>query len=117
MRYLLFTDEADWPAGGMDGDAAFKRDFLRNRRADPAGRSLKDFNLKSRLFEYRCSYMIYSDSFQGLTSDMKLRVSRHLNAAVSGRAPELVPANMSAAERTAIREILRATLPEFTKGW
>jgi hypothetical protein len=58
VRYLLFAEEPALPAGGVEGDAAFKTDFLASRRAIPAGASLKDFDLKTRLFRYRCSYMI-----------------------------------------------------------
>ena len=32
VRYLLFADEAPLPAGGVDGDPAYKAAFLRNRK-------------------------------------------------------------------------------------
>ena len=34
-RYLLFAEEVQLPAGGVEGDAAFKADFLRTRRVAP----------------------------------------------------------------------------------
>jgi len=72
----------------VEGDAVFKTDFLRNRR-EIKGASLKDFDLRSRLFKYRCSYMVYSTVFAGLPPLMKERIYRRLGAAcraVSGRA-------------------------------
>src|SRR5262249_5890809 len=49
-RYLLFVDEVPLP-GRVEGDAAYKADFLRTRRATASGDSLKDFDLLTRLFK------------------------------------------------------------------
>jgi hypothetical protein len=65
-RYLLFADEAPLPPGGIKPDSACQADFLANRRRDAEGASLKDLDLETRMFKYRCSYMIYSPAFQGL---------------------------------------------------
>lgn len=114
-RYLLFVDEASLPEVGIGGDPAFKHDFLDGKRTDSQGRSLKDFELRARLFRYRCSYMIYSPLFQGLPVLLKAQVYEYLDEALSGRAPgfEHIPL----AERTAIRSILEQTLPDLADGW
>ena len=93
------------------GDADYRTAFLRNRRATTDGRSLKDFDLNTRLFKYRCSYMIYSPVFEGLPMLVKQRVFARMNGALTGQDPEF--AYLPAAERQAIREILRATLEPF----
>ncbi len=54
-RYLLFVDEAPLPPGGVEGDAAYKADFLRTRRMTAEGVSLKDFDLRTRLFTHPAS--------------------------------------------------------------
>jgi hypothetical protein len=117
VRYLLFADEPALPTGGIEGDAAFKTDFLANRRAIPAGASLKDFDLKTRLFRYRCSYMIYSSVFQGLPETMKQRVYRALREALDPQRADRQFAYLPAQEKQAIRTILKGTLPGLPTGW
>lgn len=110
VRYTLFADEVALPAP-VQGDAAFKRDFAANRRAAANGSSLKDFDLQSRLFRYRCSYMIYSPTFAGLPEMLKAAVLRQLSTALTAADTEYV--YLSVAEKTTVREILAETLPEF----
>jgi hypothetical protein len=117
VRYLLFADEPALPTGGIEGDAAFKADFLANRRAIPAGASLKDLELKTRLFRYRCSYMIYSTVFQGLPDLMKQRVYRGLRDALDPQRAGREFAYLTAVEKQAIRTILKGTLPGLPPGW
>ena len=109
-RYLLFADEVPLPPGGVIGDADYRKAFVQNRRATTDGRSLKDFDLTTRLFKYRCSYMIYSPVFEGLHPLVKQRVIVRMNDALNGKESEF--AYLPSAERQAIREVLRGTLPE-----
>jgi hypothetical protein len=115
-RYLLFADEAPLPPGGVEGDASFKADFLRNRRPVD-GLSLKDFDLRTRLFRHRCSYMIYSPVFTGLPREFKLRVYRRMGYALDERAKDKEYAYLPAAEKQAIRNILKGTLKDLPAGW
>ena len=114
-RYLLFADEAPLPRQ-IAGDAVFQKDFLRNRRA-VGGASLKDFELQTRLFRQRCSYMIYSAAFQGLPPAMKQHVYRRLWEALNTAKPDPEYAYLPAGEKHAIRAILRGTLPDLPGGW
>ena len=108
-RYILFADEVALPPDGVTGDADYRNAFLHNRRIAGEGRSLKDLDLTTRLFKYRCSYMIYSPVFEGLHSLVKQRVFARMNDALNGKDAEFT--YLPSAERQAIREILRATLP------
>ena len=110
-RYILFADEVALPSGGVIGDADYRKEFAHNRRATADGRSLKDFDLQTRLFSFRCSYMIYSPVFEGLPMLVKQRVFARMNDALSGKESEF--AYLPASERQTIQQILRATLPEF----
>ena len=101
----------------MDGDAAYKADFLRTRRATADGLSLKDFDLRTRLFTHRCSYMIYSPVFGGLPPEMKQRVYRRLDAALSLERPDKDYSYLPASEKQAIRVILKATLTDLPVEW
>lgn len=115
-RYLLFADEATLPSGGVQGEDAFKVDFLKTRRAVD-GESLKDFDLRTRLFKHRCSYMIYSAAFRGLPSAVKGRVFARLASALSEATPDAEFAYLLADEKRAIRRILRGTLPDLPATW
>jgi hypothetical protein len=116
-RYLLFADEAPLPTGGVEGDAAYKADFLRTRRAAANGASLKDFDLRTRLFRHRCSYMIYSPVFTGLPAPMKQAIYRRLREALSVERPDREYAYLPAVEKQIIRGILRATLKDLPAGF
>ncbi len=112
-RYILFADEAPFPPEGIEPDAACRRDFQRNRRTSPDGASLKDLDLRTRLFKYRCSYMIYSPVFEGMPAELKGRVYRSLKDALRVDPPASDYGHLPAAEKDAIRSILKATLPDW----
>jgi len=116
-RYLLFADEAPFPSGGVEGDATYKADFLANRRAATGKISLKDFDLRTRLFTHRCSYMIYSPVFAGLPSEMKLRVYRRMGEALQMEKPDKEFDYLPPGEKKAIRSILKTTLADLPPGW
>ena len=115
-RYLLFADEAPLP-GSVEGDAAYQADFLRTRRATASGISLKDFELRTRLFKHRCSYMIYSPVFSGLPPEMKQRIYRRMSEALNVEKPDREFAYLSASEKKTIRQILQATLTDLPRDW
>lgn len=108
---LLFQGEAPLPAG-LEGAAGFQQAFQRNARRTPEGRSLKEFSLKGHLFQNRCSYLIYSDAFLGLPTQLKQRVYARLAVLLKPETNEPRFAYLNAEERTRIRKILQATLPE-----
>jgi hypothetical protein len=116
-RYVLFADEAPLPLGGVEGDGAYKVDFLRTRRATAEGISLKDFDLRTRLFKHRCSYMIYSPVFSGLPVAMKQRVYQRLGEALSLEKQEKQYAYLGAEEKLAIRSILKSTMADLPSEW
>lgn len=114
--YVLFKDEAKLPAAGITGDPAYVTDFRANRRTVTGGYSLKDFDLKTRLFRYRCSYMIYSQHWTELDPAIKARCWSRLKALLHERDPghaAWLPAN----ERDAIRKLLASTLTDAPSEW
>lgn len=115
VRYVLFADEAPLPKRGLVGDAAFKTAFLATRKPAASGAALKDFDLRTRLFRYRCSYKIYSPTFAGMPAELRGRVLRLLGRVLDGAEPDF--AYLPAEERTAIRGILVETLPEAALAW
>lgn len=115
VRYMLFADEVPLPKGGVAGEADFKRDFT-NQGRKVNGISLRDFDLQTRMFKHRCSYMIYSPVFQGLLPEIKQRIYRRLRAALDVKKADPEYAYLPAAEKQAILEILSKTLPDMPKG-
>jgi len=115
-RYLLFADEVPLPAGGVNGDDAFRADFLRNRRT-VNGESLKDLELRTRLFRNRCSYMIYSAAFAGLPAVMKSKVFAGLKRALDESSPAPEFTYLPPAEKRTIRGILKSSLTELPAVW
>jgi len=115
-RYLLFADETPLPAGGVGGDPAFKADFLKRARRDAGGHSLRDFDLRTRLFKHRCSYMIHSASFRGLPPVLKSAVLKRLRQALDPARPDPEYAHLPLAEKAAITQILKATFAGWRAG-
>ena len=97
-------------APGMLGDSPFAADFIAAGKRAPSGQSLRDVDGQTRLLRYRCSYMIYSPAFTGLPTPLRNRVLRDLAAALEGGT---AGSHLADDERSAIRQILTGTLPEF----
>jgi len=114
---LLFKDEAALPEGGIEGDPAFQTAFVKKAPQSSDGRSLKDFQLLNRLFKHRCSYMIYSLTFQHLTAPLKETVLARLWNVLDGKDAAGSYAYLGESERGHIRRILAETLPGAPKEW
>lgn len=111
---LLFKDEATLPEGGIEGTSGFQEVFEKDAPHSADGRSLKDMQLLNRLFKYRCSYMVYSLTFQHLTPPLKKAVMERLWAVLNGTDKQQDRyAYLGEAERKHIGQILKETLP----GW
>lgn len=117
VDYLLFVDEA--PLTGVTSSSSFAKSFSARGPRDNKGRSLRDLDLKQRLFTYPCSYMIYSPAFEQLPAPAKQAVYTRMWEVLSGRARERKYARLSANDRDQIVEILRETkkdLPSVFQG-
>jgi len=112
LRYLLFVDEAPLIAP-IAGTSGFEAEFAARGPRDSRGRSLRDFNLRERLFEYPCSYLVYSAAFDALPSPVKTYIYRRLSAILTGRDQSSAFARLTPPIRTAILEILLATKADF----
>ncbi len=109
---LLFKGEAQLPQG-LEGSAAFQSAFQTGARRDRDGRSLKDFHLRGRLFQNRCSYLIYSDSFLALPDPLKRKIYDRLVRALHPTNPDPQYAYLGGEERARITSILQQTHSEF----
>jgi hypothetical protein len=96
----------------ISGDPAFAEQFQSRAIRDGAGRSLRDFDLGRRLFEYPLSYVVQSEAFAALPQIARDAVHERLAAVLRGEGGEEY-AHLSAEDRAAVREIASATLPEL----
>jgi hypothetical protein len=71
--YFLFVDEAKL-AAPLRGVSPFAATFSVSGPRDRLGRSLRELDLRTRLFKYRCSYMIYSPAFDALPEQARAAV-------------------------------------------
>jgi hypothetical protein len=116
VRYMLFVDEAELD-GKIEGTSDFAAEFAARGPHDPRGRSLRDFDLTTRMFKYPCSYLIYSKAFDALPAPVKDRAYRRLWEVLSGEDQSAEYARRTPEERQAILEILLATKPDLPDYW
>jgi hypothetical protein len=116
VRYLLFTNEAPL-AQEVVGSSGFAAEFTARGPRDSQGRSLRDFDLHTRIFKYKCSYLIYSRDFDAVPSPAKEYIYRRLLEVLSGRDTSPDFASLSAEDRRAIFEILVDTKPGVPNEW
>jgi hypothetical protein len=116
VKDLLLSGEA--PLTDMvSGTSNFAAEFSQRGPRDKKGRSLRDLDLKKRLFKYPCSYLIYSEAFDALPALVKDQTLRHLWDIVNGKDANKDFAHLSADDRQAIREILIDTKPNLPNYW
>ncbi len=115
LKYLLFTEEAPITSE-IKGASHFSQDFTALGPRDKRGRSLRDFDLQTRLFKYPCSYLIYSADFDCLPKPARDRVYERLWEILTGKDTGPDFARLTADSRRAILEILAETktgLPDY----
>jgi hypothetical protein len=108
LRYLLFAEEFRLSAP-VKGTSSFEKYFQTRGPRDSQGRSLRDFDLQTRMFKYPCSYMIYSESFDRLPGRVKQYVTVRLHAILTEDDDDEAFAHLSTDDRRAILEILTET--------
>ena len=112
VDYLLFVDEAQWKTS-IEGTSGFAEKFAALGPFDSRGRSLRQLDLEHRLMRYPCSYMIYSDAFKALNAEAKEAIFKRMWEVLSGHEKEKKYSRLTDADRKAIVEILRDTLPDL----
>jgi len=112
LKYLLMCEEYELE-DSVSGTSDFAREFEARGIRDSKGRSLRDFDLKTRLFKYPCSYLIYNAAFDGLPEEAKSRIASKLSDVVEGRDQSPDFKHLSTSMRAEILEILTTTKPEL----
>lgn len=112
VKAFLFADEVALTSP-VSGTSEFVTQFSMNSNRDSKGRSLRDFELQTRMFRFPCSYLIETPAFRDLPETLReqvlIRLSEFLKSDETIKGLE----RHSAMDRTAILEILRETVPGF----
>jgi hypothetical protein len=116
VDYMLFVGEAPLREP-VKGVSTFTRTFAQRGPQDARGRSLREFDLRTRLFRYRLSFMIYSDLFDALPKPVRQSVYQRLYDVLTGQDAGQKYASISAADRTAILDIVRETKHDLPEYW
>jgi len=101
VKALLFADEAEL-VSPVTGSTNFADQFERRGPFDSMGRSLRQFDLRTRTFRYPLSYLIYSEAFDALPQIVRNYIYRRFAENLGDAGGDEV-----------ILDILRATKPDF----
>ena len=113
VRALLLSNEAPL-VDPISGFSNFAVNFVNLGPKDKQGRSLRELDLTTRLFQYPCSYLIYSESFKSLPNITKRQVYSRLWEILSGEDQSKPFDHLSNKDRAAILKILMDTDTNFT---
>ena len=116
LKHFLFVDEATL-TDRLQGASGFAEQFSARGPRDKRGRSLRDFSLQTRIFQYPCSYLIYSAAFDGLPAELKEIIYRKLHAVLTGKDQSTTYNHLSGDVRQAILEILIETKRDLPAIW
>ena len=101
----------------IEGVSTFTATFPRRGPHDAQGRSLRDFDLRTRLFRYPLSYLIYGRAFDALPDGVRVRVYERLHEVLTGadRSPRF--RHLDEAARRAILQIVAETKTDLPPFW
>lgn len=127
---MLFADATRFTSP-ISGNSGFTQWFESRGPRDPMGRSLRELDLKTRLFKYPLSYLVYSPSFDALPDYAKDYVYARFADVLTGNADSDSQGSsqgisqsssqgssapqLSDADRKATLDILAATKPDFAR--
>lgn len=114
VREMLFAREAPLP-GRVQGTSGFAEEFAARGPFDSQGRSLRTFDLETRLFRYPMSFLVYSEAFETLPDLVKAPFYHRVREILEGRDVTGEFDSLTAEDREAVLQILLETKPEFAE--
>ena len=109
VDYMLFVDEASLP-DKIQRTSGFAETFSAQGHRDSKERSLRQFDLQRRLMRFPCSYVIYSEAFDGMPDQARSASYKRMWQILSGEEKSHKYYALSLADRQAMVEILRETM-------
>lgn len=114
VEVMLLSGEAPL-TDAIQGTSGFAEEFAARGPHDQQGRTLRALDLERRLFQFPCSYLIYSNAVAQLPAPLKTRFFERLAGILTSAPSKDDFSHLAADDRRAIHEILLATLPEYEK--
>ena len=114
VKHLLMCDEFPL-TDQIVGSSEYTKEFPSRGKRDSQGRSLRDFDLRTRVFRYPCSYLIHSQAFDGLPTRVRDEILKQLVTVLTGENQDTDYQHISPGMRREILEILRDTKPEIKR--
>lgn len=99
------------------GTTKYRQEFEQQGPFDSQGRSLRTFDLTTRLFKYPCSYLIYSEAFDALPEPVRSRALRRLWDVLSDPTAHDKYRHLTRDQCRTIQEILLETKPHLPDYW
>ena len=112
VRALLFSGAVELNTP-IIGTAGFEEQFSARGPKDGQGRSLYQLDLTKRLLRYSCSYLVYSEAFEGMPLEARQQLARRFTAILDNSDRSTAFSHLSSTDRQAIRTILEETKPGF----
>ena len=112
VKAMLFADEAVL-SDTIVGPSNFAAQFEKQGPHNQSRRSLRELDLRSRLFRYPLSYLVYSEAFDALPDIARNYAYRRFAEILLGKTADELVARLTLDERKSIINILCATKPEF----
>ncbi len=112
VRALVFSRETPLQEP-VSGTSTFVRDFSAAGVRDAQGRTLREFDLKRRLFRYPISYMVQTEAFDALPIEARDVVFDGINSALTGASGKAEFARVPQPEGREALQILAETSPAF----
>jgi hypothetical protein len=116
VDYMLFVNEAPLTSE-IKGSVVFAGEFTKRGPSDPQGRSLRDLDLRTRLFRFPCSYLIYSPAFDSLGESLRQQIYVRLWSVLQGNDRSDKYKHLDNTVRASIVEILRETKAGLPAYW
>lgn len=107
---LLFCNEFQLTST-VSGTSGFDKSFVERGPQDSVGRSLREFDMRSRMFKYPLSYLVHSEAFDSLQSVLRSEIGRQLKEVLEGRNAATEYRHLTLPVRQEILEIIKATKP------
>lgn len=106
VKKLLFCLEAPL-TNPIKGGEAFKKYFENSFEEGTLGKTLRQLNLKNRIFKHSLSYMITSDAFENLPSEARKKVLKRIMQIVQSDQKLQGFEHLQAADKKSIQELLK----------
>src|SRR5262249_37297009 len=97
----------------VEGTSRFAEEFAARGPHDKQGRSLREFDLKTRLFKYPCSFLVASEGFAALPDEALKYVKGRMHEILFDKDPGPKFRHLTDADRPEIRKILSEPMPGF----